>query len=276
MEASTRVGTHAWQMAGSRLSWARALLIPALAMVAMVGQQVPASATTVNPYSGSGYDASYPQCTATSGPSGFGIVGVGHGRPFTTNSCSGAEWRLAGSTRSLYLNTGYAGAYQKDVTAYCHTTSGSVYTGVTGHQNSVLQVAWAIGCSEVDYAVASVPAAMRTPAAWWADIETGNSWSTNTTDNQFAVNGIVAELHAITGNAIPVGVYSSPSMWDHIVGTGYSNRGINADWQAGLSSCSSTTPGFTPISGTTLAPLWLAQSGTTSAGGATYDVDTAC
>lgn len=110
-----------------------------------------------------------------------------------------------------------------------------------------------------------------TPVAWWADIEVGNSWSTNTVLNQATIDGIVYELDT---SGAPVGVYSTPSMWQHITGTGYVNPGINADWQAGVTSCPSA--GFTLTSSTTTAPTWIIQNGTKNVGGVSFDSDWAC
>lgn len=244
-------------------------------VLATLAQQSPTSAATTNPYTGSGYDTSYPQCTASSAPGGFAIIGVGHGRPFTANTCAGAEWAQAGSTGSLYFNTGYALAYAQSETPNCATASLSVPTGAKGHQNSALQEAWAIGCSEADYALANAPSNPSTPTVWWADVETGNSWSKNTALNQFTITGMVEELH-LKASSVPVGVYSSPSMWDRIVGTSYVNPYISANWQTGLTTCTSSTLGFTQIATNSFAPVWLAQSGSTTVGGVVYDADTAC
>ena len=222
-------------------------------------------------YSGSGFDESYPQCSAIATPSGFAIIGVSHGRPFTNNACATSEWSSASAVgRSLYFNTGYALAYAKSETTTCKTKATNTGFFATGHQLSALQTAGAIGCSEADVAISSEPGP---PVAWWADVETGNSWSTNTSLNQATIDGIVTEMSSLAGG-VPVGVYSSPSMWDSIVGTSYVNSGIAADWQAGTSGC--PTSGFTLTGSKVNAPVWLIQSGTTTAGGATFDFDEAC
>ena len=224
-------------------------------------------------YSGSGYDASYYQCSATAVPSlGFAIIGVSHGRPFTSNSCATAQWTLAvGKSRSLYFNTGYALAYAKSETTTCKTQAAGIGFHATGHQLSALQTAWAIGCSEADVAFSSEPG---TPVAWWADVETGNSWSTDATLNQATITGLVTEMRSLIPSSMPVGVYSTPSMWNQIVGTGNAIPGIAADWQAGTSGCP-TNGGFT-LTGSGNAPVWLIQSSTTTAGGVTFDVDQPC
>ncbi len=242
---------------------AAALIAPSLSM--------PAGASTSNPYSGSGFDESYPQCSATATPSGFAIIGVSHGRPFTSNTCAASEWKAAGTgSKSLYFNTGYALAYAKSETTTCKAKAASMSFSATGHQLSALQTAWAIGCSEADVAYLSAPG---TPVAWWADVETGNSWSTNTSLNQATIDGIVTEMNSLVNNLVPVGIYSSPSMWDSIVGTSYVNGAIAADWQAGASICPSS--GFT-LSSSSYAPVWLVQTGTTVVKGTTFDTDLAC
>ena len=235
-----------------------------------------ASATTNSYYSGTGYDTSYPQCSATAVPSqsAFGVVGVTHGRPFTLNTCAGAEWSLAttdtATTPSLYFNTGYALAYAKQETSTCQKLASSVPTGASSpHQISVLRTAYAIGCSEAAYAVANEPGV---PTMWWADVETGNSWSSDTTVNQFTVNGIAAELSSV---GVPFGVYSSPSMWTRIVGSKYANSQIVYNWQAGLSACPKNPVGFS-LTTSGNAALVLAQTATTTVGSVTYDVDVAC
>ena len=85
-------------------------------------------------------------------------------------------------------------------------------SSVTGHQRSTEEQAWEIGCSEAAYAALHEPG---TPAMWWADVETGNSWSTNTTYNDLAIDGIAYEMSSL---GTPTGFYSTPAMWDKIAG----------------------------------------------------------
>ena len=263
---------------GSRLS-ARAMRIGAVAALVATAGVVPLAqgvgAATYS-YSGSGYDASYPQGNF-SPPSGmsFAIIGVTRGRPFTTNQYAARQWENAGTlSKSLYFNTGYALAYAKSDTANCKISSaGYTPTGASGHTLSALQAAWAIGCSEADWALSVVPGS---PAMWWADVETGNSWSTNTALNQATITGMVTELTTTT--TIPVGIYSTPSMWASITGTDFVVSGVSGDWQAGLSACSSTTTGFTLTGGSSPldAPVLVAQTGTATYQGTTYDTDLGC
>jgi len=249
-----------------------ALSVFSLMTLAMVVLQAPPSGASNPYYSGGGYDTSYPQCTATSVPPGFAIIGLGHGRPFTTNACAASEATLAGTvSKSFYFNTGYALAYAKSDYTDCTTQSTSQYATTSGHLQSQLQAAWAIGCSESEYAKAVAPTGV-TPVTWWADIETGNSWSSNTALNQATIDGIVSELQA--HSSVPIGVYSTPLMWQKITGTSYVNSGINADWQAGVTKC--PLVGFTLTGSTAVAPTWIIQNGTTKIAGVSFDTDAAC
>ena len=267
----------------------RILLAGAAATFGIVLAAGPAYASTTTnwPYSlgTPGYDVSYPQCSvASSYPtnfSGFAIIGVGDGRPFTANPCVKAEWGAAltaqASSISIYINTGNSGAYGHDITAACAANVPSIYS-------RKLAQAWEIGCSEADYAFATASLDGVTPATpttsgstdstlgggmWWADVENGNSWSTNTALNQATIEGVTDELSnpvnpSYTGfGGLPVGVYSNTTFWSKITGSSsWSPSTSNADWYAG-SSCSS----FDGKS------VWVAQYGTTSTAG---DPDTAC
>src|SRR5260370_12134024 len=182
----------------------------------------------------SGYDVSYPQGgSATTPPAGsFGIVGVNGGRPFSNNACIAAEFAAApGPTAaSLYINTGYSGAYGKDTTAGCSSSSSSVPG--TGRQ----QQAWAIGCSEAETSMTYAGQQGATlAAARWGDIETGNSWSSgNPSLNRAAIQGAVTRL---AHSGLPVGIYSSASMWSTITGSGFTPAGAVADWETPGRSC---------------------------------------
>ena len=205
-------------------------------------------AATTDPYppTTTGYDVSYPQCGGSVAPGGsFGIVGVNGGKPFTYNSCLATEYRSAPKSPapSLYINTAYSGAYRKSISSTCSGLS----TAVAG--TDAQQHAWAIGCSEAE---ASLGYASRQSASnvamWWLDVETANSWSSSDlTLNQYTIQGATSRL-AQTG--LPVGVYSTQSMWTAITGGSFTPTGLAADWVAS-GSCS------TPF---TNSPVWLVQS----------------
>ena len=252
---------------GQRRRWWLASLV---VVVVMMGWVVPAGATTTNPYSSStsGYDVAQPNCSETP-PVGFAIVGLGGGRPFSTNSCLQTEWTTASKTSpgpALYFNTGYAGAYGHDVTATsCGKYAGPSVSTFPKHDQSTYMSAWEIGCSEAAYAGKTAATNHEVPSVWWADIETGNSWSTNKIVNRYAVDGISYGMQQLATHATAFGVYSYPSAWSQIVGTGFTaTPPFPGEWGPGL-SC---TP-----SGFTKAPVWLVQGGTTRNG---VDTDTGC
>ena len=191
-----------------------------------------------------GYDISYPQCPPKSTAGDFGIIGVNDGRPFTRNPCLAGEVSLAPTSTlpSLYINAAYSSAYRKQITQGCSTSSASI-TGTSAQKQ-----AWAIGCSEAETSVAYAGA--PNIAMWWLDVETGNSWSTNNLAlNQYAINGAASRLEQ---SGLPVGVYSTASMWAVITGGNkFTPTNIAADWEASGDSC---TVAFTN------SPVWLLQS----------------
>jgi hypothetical protein len=260
------------------------LVMAVVSVAAVLGlTQAPAEAAS-RPYSGSGYDASYPsaQCSTSTYPGGFAIIGLGGGRPFTTNTCLAHEWGSASTngtpaTPSLYFNTGYAGAYAKQITSACRSAAatGNVPAspaGTSSHQRSTEVQAWEIGCSEAAYAAAQAPG---TPAMWWADVETGNSWSATTIYNDYAIDGIAWQMSGLTTTTgAGGGFYSTPAMWNKIAGPGFaSTPGISPNWQP-TSSLSCPASGF---SGNTSA-VWLIQTGTVTppGGGPSFSADYAC
>jgi hypothetical protein len=243
----------------------RRLFVAFLPVTAIIASATVASAAVLNdPYPAGhiGYDVSYPQCPPTTAPPGdFGIIGVNGGRPFSNNGCLAKEISDAPTTTmppSLYLNTGYSGAYRRQIISSCSTASASV--GGTSTQKE----AWAIGCSEaansMTYAFNN-GASGTNVAMWWLDVETGNSWSSsNLSLNQYTINGAAARL---ASTSMPVGVYSSASMWTAITGsTNFTPTNIAAIWEASGGSC---TPSFTSLR------VWLLQSVTSG-----VDSDYAC
>lgn len=218
---------------------------------------VEAAASGPYPTGQSGYDVSYPQCGGAPPSGSFGIVGVNGGRPFSMNACLAAEYAAAPGpiAASLYINTGYSGAYGKSITPGCSASSSSV--SGTGRQ----QQAWAIGCSEAETSITNATQKGATVvAAWWLDVETANSWSSgNLSLNRYAIQGAATRL---AQSGLPVGIYSSASMWSTITGAGFTPAGVVADWETAGGSCSA------PF---TTSPVWLVQSTTSG-----FDSDLAC
>ena len=207
-----------------------------------------------------GYDEAFGQCGATPPAANFAIINATGGRPFSANSCLASEISAAGTAQlSFYFNTGYSGAYGRDVTAACSSAaSGQGYSGK-------LAQAYAIGCSEASFAISLAPVP---GAAWWLDVETANSWSSsNTAYNVATIQGAVDEAHSLT-SAGSVGVYSSSSAWQMITGGGGVGS-VDGSWVLnGQYPCGGTAFGGSPV--------WVVQNGTTTVNGIAFDADTAC
>ncbi len=248
-----------------------------IAFASVLAWAAPAGAATTtstsNPYSSSssGYDVSYPNCSETP-PGGFAIVGLGGGRPFKTNSCLASEWATAQKSTgtpapALYFNTGYAGAYSRDIIqSLCGTYDGTSFGNIPKHDQSTYTTAWEIGCSEAAYAAVVATANSESPSMWWADIETGNSWSTNKIVNQYTVDGLSYEMQHIASTLGLAGVYSYPASWDKIVGSGFiPTPPFAGDWGPTVTCTSSGFGGATTV--------WIVQQGLSSSG---VDTDSGC
>jgi hypothetical protein len=264
----------------------------ASASLALVMSQTAFAA--VDPYTGlgQGWDISYPQCPGggyvpNQNTANFGIAGIDHGRPFDVdnqynpNPCLAEEYGQAPAGQaSLYMNTGYANTYYKNhQVADCVTQSKKI------NVKSTLQQAWEIGCAfayfNEQYALGTGPIGTQAaglglpdPKMWWLDVETGNSWSSsNKALNAETLDGATAELAQLKPG-IPVGVYSTPSMWTTIVGANQVS-GLTADWLAtGQTTALSSSQLTADCTATGFAgqQVWLVQWVWQS----TYDYDQAC
>jgi hypothetical protein len=191
-----------------------------------------------------GYDIGYLQCGTTYPTGSFGIVQVNSGWPFISslhpgNPCLKSEYDYANAgaspaTAGLYVNTGFDPSYtdSNHTTADCASKSSAV--AGTGPQ----QAAWAAGCSQVqkELGYLSSVGIAGNPAGWWLDVETSNSWcgrsGTNCSDlslNRYSIQGVIDTIAA--QSEAPIGVYSTPSQWQSIVGSG-SVSGVSANWLA--------------------------------------------
>jgi hypothetical protein len=246
----------------AKLSSMRRLAVVAASFVAaVIGSAAPAQAA-LDPYTSgwTGYDEASGQCGTTPPTANFAIINATGGRPFSANSCLATEVSAVGPAQlSFYFNTGYSGAYGRNVTSACSSAANA-----HGYSGKLAQ-AYAIGCSEASYAISdtTVPA-----AAWWLDVETANSWSSsNLAYNVAAIQGAIDEAHSLTGGG-PVGVYSTSSAWQVITGGGTVSS-VDGSWVVdGQYACGGSAFGASSV--------WVIQSGTTTVNGVAFDVDTAC
>nr|WP_240684924.1 hypothetical protein [Arthrobacter nitrophenolicus] len=199
-----------------------------------------------------GNDVSWPQCGKTL-PTGqaFAIVGVTGGLANNTNPCLSEQlaWaaRSTGGTAqpkvALYVNTanpGHAGSWWPSSNVY----GGSKVTNPYGTCAGAVDRA----CSYMyGYAKAYDDATIRGVANpgnyfWWLDVETGNSWQSDTALNRADLEGMVAYFQSITagrtdadGMAAGVGIYSTGYQWGVIAGTVPSSSPLTGlpSWLAG-------------------------------------------
>lgn len=170
-----------------------------------------ASGSDIYPSGTTGYDVSYPDCGSTLPGSGaFGIVGATGGRAYTANTCFAAElsWaETAPAPPSAYMNLNYA----------IGSTASNGNTGPAGTcgRKDKACIAYNYGYNAAAYAASLVPSSV-TISTWWLDIETSNSWSTNTSLNVDVIQGAVDywQTHGAT-----VGIYSTASQWQTIAGS---------------------------------------------------------
>jgi len=161
-----------------------------------------------------GNDISWPQCGgAFPAKAGFGIIGVNGGRPFTQNPCLAAEWQWALTAKgapAYYMNLNNTGS--SDPAGYGANAAADA----------------------LNYASSQTGASSATSHAWWIDVETANTWSSNQAANAAVVKGALTYLKQHTSKS--VGIYSTGYQWGVI--TGGVRMGAPV-WAAGASSAAS-------------------------------------
>lgn len=198
-----------------------------------------------------GYDISFPQCGGPFPAGGaFGIVGVNGGRPFEPNPCLGAgslpsELAWAGATTQLYANTADPGPllsshWPNGQTAPkpCNTPDNPGADTLECHydygwnaaaDSYATAVAAYVSLGEASAGGTTTPTAV----AWWLDVETENSWTTDPSRNVAALQGEVDYLRSV--GAVQVGFDSTPLAWASITGSTLVFAGLPA-WVPGAAS----------------------------------------
>lgn len=215
-----------------------------------------------------GYDISYPQCGSVL-PTGqaFAIVGVNDGLANTSNPCfleqlTWAQKSVGGTKQplvALYVNTANPGKLSPSWPAnndYAGMTVTNPYGVCAGAEDAACayMYGWQKAYDDANTRNVPDPAAYR----WWLDVETGNSWSTSDLGSNAA--DLEGMTDYFTSIGATVGVYSTSSQWNSIVGTklGTSSHLNGLDsWLAGArtvsgakSNCSNAA--LTPTSKVTL------------------------
>jgi hypothetical protein len=207
-----------------------------------------------------GNDVGYVQCGGSlPTSSAFGIVGVTRGRAFTHNACVGAEFSWAAAAPaapSLYMN----------INAAVGSTASNGNTGPAGTCRSGdkacknYNYGYKAAQDAFDYAASQGVAA----STWWLDVETANSWLTQTAINDQVINGAIDFFHA---RSLTVGVYSTNYQWGKIAGS--FRPGVPVWYATGGSA--EAAPGFcSSIYDFAGGGVWLVQYA------GTFDTDYAC
>jgi hypothetical protein len=169
-----------------------------------------ASASSVYATDSLGVDMSYPNCSATVPNVSFGIVGVTGGLVYSRNSCAAAEAKHF-SNLSLYINTGLnassSSPYYAEAKVGCN---GDVYCAAYNYGSNAAKDALSYAASQ---GISS--------SKWWLDVETSNTWNTDTLQNQKSLQGAYDAL--VASGATTVGAYSTTAQWQTITGSWQNN-----------------------------------------------------
>lgn len=166
-----------------------------------------------------GVDVSWPNCSASIPKVSFGIVGVNGGKGFSQNPCLKAQASHFNNL-SLYVNTGYPGQ------SYGINYQNAPKTCVATDLNCL---AYNYGYNAGQYAFNYAQSTGVYSNTWWLDVETMNTWISDTAQNQ---NSLQGETDALKdAGVVTVGVYSTTAQWGTITG----------GWQNGLPSWGATT-----------------------------------
>jgi hypothetical protein len=221
-----------------------------------------------------GYDISYPQCGGAypANPL-FAIVGVNGGRVFSVNECLASQitWG-GGAAAELYANTGNPGPGLSQFWPTSQSSPRLCEAANPDTADCAYDYGWNAAKHSFDTAVSAYQQLQLTasPAAtpWWLDVETTNSWRSDTALNVAALQGGVDYLRSV--GVTKLGVYSTTVQWGEITG-GTTAFSALPSWGAGAPSekvakqhCVST-PGFT---GGRLAMVQYIWSG--------FDADVRC
>jgi hypothetical protein len=241
----------------------------AIALILTVGVTRADAATATDP-AGVGNDVSWPQCGKAL-PTGqaFGIVGVNGGLANNTNPCLSTQlaWaaKSSGTTRqaktALYVNTanpGLTGSWWPSSNSYPAGTPVANPYGTCGGQDSPA-CAYMYGYAKAydDVNARGIATGTASKYLWWLDVETTNSWESNTVANAADLEGMTAYFQNVGAR---VGIYSTAYQWHVIAGTISTSSNLHGldNWvpgartlKAAQSNCSKTP--FTSGSRVTLS-----------------------
>ncbi len=213
-----------------------------------------------------GNDIGYPQCGTTpvgSGP--FTVVGVGGGRAFSDNACLGDQFAWATLNNSaaapvtLYMN----------INAPVGSSASNGRSGPMGSCSPRPSVclSYNYGWNAAQHAYAYAQQQGAASSTWWLDVETANSWQTNTTYNAAVLDGAVAFFTSVGTVA---GYYSNAAMWRKIVGA--AAPPVQPVWYASAVTSAAEAATLCGTGSFDGGPVWLVQY----SGGQSIDTDYGC
>lgn len=184
------------------------LITSAAAAFILLAQTAGASAWYTS--GSNGGDVGYPNCAAKVPTLDFGIVGVTGGLVYSHNSCVASESKKF-SNLSFYINTGL------------NTSASSSYysqaqVGCNGDVNcAAYNYGYNAGSDALSYAKSQGLNSDR----WWLDVETSNTWSSSSAQNQKSLQG---EYDALLASGVAmIGIYSTTAQWQSITGSWQNN-----------------------------------------------------
>jgi peptidoglycan hydrolase-like protein with peptidoglycan-binding domain len=192
------------------------VVVAAVAVVAALHRS-PARPLGPAPIGTQGFDVSWPQCAGTSagrmppGRPSYLLLGLTHGAGDTVNPCfvSQLDWaRSRGVRVGAYLVASYPPKAERAL-------AGNGLFGACG--TSVRCQLRNNGAAQAQAAVATLHAAGLVVPMLWIDVELSTvlPWSRHTAANVALLRGVLGGLRAAR---IPVGVYTTTSMWRQITG----------------------------------------------------------
>lgn len=215
-----------------------------LALLTTASSALPAGTAAAKPpakpVQSRGYDVSWPQCGTTlpANPA-FGIIGVNKGLVFSANPCLASEIRWAGGTAAqLYANTGNPGPALSSHWPTGQATPRACDAANPDTADCAFDYGWNAAADSYADAVTAYQSLglSGTPAAagWWLDVETSNSWRSDTSLNVAALQGEVAYLTG-AAHVARLGIYSTGYQWGVIAG-GSQAFSAYTSWVAGVGS----------------------------------------
>jgi hypothetical protein len=246
-----------WTWAGA----GRRVVVVLVIVMASAGAAT-STAWAAGPSATHGHDISHPNCDQDlPARSAFGIVGINHGSPFSTNPCLQAQYRWAAgrpSGAAVYVNT----SNPAPTSAFYWPDSGRSDPARCSDSHSATDP----GCA-YDYGWHAAAHALTTgrqlgdgvvDRTWWLDVETTNTWNGDGISNTAVLQGMYDYLR---GHGVArVGLYSTGYQWRTITG-GYT-ASTAADYREAWS------PRVTPDYPLHKAPLWVATGMNSSAAAA--------